>query len=69
MDREQVLQQAKDAGWRVVDLRTSGVDRDIPWAHWEVIQPGRGPIFRAMSEAEAWEYVYVRLMDEKPGEV
>jgi len=64
MDREQVIQKAKDAGWRVVNLRSGSIDRDIPWASWEVIQPGRGPIFRAMSEAEAWEHVYVRLMDK-----
>lgn len=43
MDREQVIQKAKKDGWRVIDLRTSGMSHDVPWAHWEVIEPGRGP--------------------------
>jgi len=68
MDREQVIQRAKDAGWRVIDIKANGLSIDIPWAHWEVIEPGRGPVFRAMSEAEAWDHVYVRLMDKSPGE-
>ncbi|MEO8612293.1 MAG: hypothetical protein ABI690_30640 [Chloroflexota bacterium] len=68
MDREQVIQEARDKGWTVRDIRAKGVDVDIPWQHWEVIEPGKGPIFRAFSEDEAWNYVYVCFMENKPGE-
>jgi hypothetical protein len=68
MDREQVIQKAKDAGWRVLDIKANGLSVDLQWKNWEVIAPGKGPVFRGFTEDEAWEYVYTRLMDETPGE-
>jgi hypothetical protein len=68
MNREQVIQRAKDSGWRVIDIKANGLSVDIHWKNWEVIAPGKGPVFRCFSEDEAWDYVYERMMDKNSGE-
>ncbi|MEO8612974.1 MAG: hypothetical protein ABI690_34090 [Chloroflexota bacterium] len=68
MDREQVIQEARDKGWTVRDIRAKGVDIDIPWQHWEVIDPNKHPVFRTFTEEEAWDYIYEHMMDHPSGE-
>ncbi|MEO8613316.1 MAG: hypothetical protein ABI690_35825, partial [Chloroflexota bacterium] len=68
MDREQVIQRAKDAGWRVIDIKANGLSVDIHWKNWEVIAPGKGPVFRSFTEDAAWDFVYEQMTQQKPGE-